>query len=209
MTNTPNVLTEATAELTWGLILTLARRIAEGDRLIRRGDGRAGRSISCWGWSCAASSSASSAAGGLAARWPRRRRVRHDGGLREARHVARRAARQLRRGLHTHAGHPRHAPPDRPPDACANEAIGAAREYGSRLDCRRSGARVGAARTTDRRRRARRLRQGTVRPSGAPSARERRARAAPRERHAGNTDRDGRSGGQERPGGAGGRSILR
>jgi glyoxylate reductase len=37
VTNTPNVLTEATAELTWGLILTLARRIAEGDRLIRRG----------------------------------------------------------------------------------------------------------------------------------------------------------------------------
>jgi lactate dehydrogenase-like 2-hydroxyacid dehydrogenase len=37
VTNTPDVLTEATAELTWGLILTLARRIAEGDRLIRRG----------------------------------------------------------------------------------------------------------------------------------------------------------------------------
>jgi glyoxylate reductase len=37
VTNTPDVLTEATAELTWALILTLARRIAEGDRLIRRG----------------------------------------------------------------------------------------------------------------------------------------------------------------------------
>lgn len=40
VTNTPDVLTEATAELTWGLILTLARRIAEGDRLIRRGGWR-------------------------------------------------------------------------------------------------------------------------------------------------------------------------
>jgi glyoxylate reductase len=36
VTNTPDVLTEATAELTWGLILAAARRIAEGDRLIRR-----------------------------------------------------------------------------------------------------------------------------------------------------------------------------
>ena len=36
VTNTPDVLTEATAELTWGLILSAARRIAEGDRLIRR-----------------------------------------------------------------------------------------------------------------------------------------------------------------------------
>lgn len=38
VTNTPDVLTEATAELTWGLILAAARRIGEGERLIRRGD---------------------------------------------------------------------------------------------------------------------------------------------------------------------------
>ena len=37
VTNTPDVLTEATAELTWALILAAARRIAEGDRLVRRG----------------------------------------------------------------------------------------------------------------------------------------------------------------------------
>jgi glyoxylate reductase len=37
VTNTPDVLTEAVAEFTWGLLLTAARRIAEGDRLIRRG----------------------------------------------------------------------------------------------------------------------------------------------------------------------------
>lgn len=36
-TNTPDVLTEATAELTWALILGIARRVAEGDRLIRAG----------------------------------------------------------------------------------------------------------------------------------------------------------------------------
>jgi glyoxylate reductase len=37
VTNTPNVLTEATAELTWALILAATRRVAEGDRLLRSG----------------------------------------------------------------------------------------------------------------------------------------------------------------------------
>ena len=37
VTNTPDVLTEATAELTWALILAAARRIGEGERLVRRG----------------------------------------------------------------------------------------------------------------------------------------------------------------------------
>ena len=36
VTNTPDVLTEATAELAIGLMLALVRRIAEGDRLLRR-----------------------------------------------------------------------------------------------------------------------------------------------------------------------------
>jgi glyoxylate reductase len=36
-TNTPDVLTEATAELTWALILSVARRVTEGDRLVRAG----------------------------------------------------------------------------------------------------------------------------------------------------------------------------
>jgi glyoxylate reductase len=35
--NTPDVLTEATAELTIALMLALLRRVAEGDRLVRRG----------------------------------------------------------------------------------------------------------------------------------------------------------------------------
>jgi glyoxylate reductase len=37
VTNTPDVLTEAVAEFTWGLILGIARRVAEGDRLVRAG----------------------------------------------------------------------------------------------------------------------------------------------------------------------------
>ena len=36
--NTPEVLTRATAELAVGLMLALLRRIAEGDRLVRRGE---------------------------------------------------------------------------------------------------------------------------------------------------------------------------
>ena len=37
VTNTPDVLTEATAELTWALILAAARRLGEGERLVRGG----------------------------------------------------------------------------------------------------------------------------------------------------------------------------
>ncbi len=37
VTNTPDVLTEATANLTWALILSLTRKIVEGDRFVRRG----------------------------------------------------------------------------------------------------------------------------------------------------------------------------
>jgi glyoxylate reductase len=38
VTNTPDVLTDAVAELTWGLMLAVARRIGEGERLLRRGE---------------------------------------------------------------------------------------------------------------------------------------------------------------------------
>lgn len=37
VTNTPDVLTGATAELTWALILAVARRVGEGERLVRDG----------------------------------------------------------------------------------------------------------------------------------------------------------------------------
>jgi len=38
VTNTPGVLTDATADLTWALILGVTRRIGEGERLVRRGE---------------------------------------------------------------------------------------------------------------------------------------------------------------------------
>jgi glyoxylate reductase len=37
VTNTPGVVTEATADMAFGLVLAVARRIAESDRLVRRG----------------------------------------------------------------------------------------------------------------------------------------------------------------------------
>src|SRR5438034_3289024 len=37
VTNTPNVLTDATADLTMALLLAVARRVVEGDRLVRMG----------------------------------------------------------------------------------------------------------------------------------------------------------------------------
>lgn len=37
VTNTPGVLTESTADLTWALILAVARRVVEGDALVRAG----------------------------------------------------------------------------------------------------------------------------------------------------------------------------
>ena len=41
VTNTPDVLTESTADLTWSLILGVMRRVTEGDRLVRRGGWKA------------------------------------------------------------------------------------------------------------------------------------------------------------------------
>ena len=43
ITNTPDVLTAATAELAIGILLSLVRRLAEGDRFLRRRE--------AWGWS--------------------------------------------------------------------------------------------------------------------------------------------------------------
>lgn len=38
VTNTPDVLTDATADCAWALLLAVARRVLEGDRLVRSGD---------------------------------------------------------------------------------------------------------------------------------------------------------------------------
>lgn len=38
VTNTPDVLTDSMADFTWALMLAISRRLAEGDRLVRRGE---------------------------------------------------------------------------------------------------------------------------------------------------------------------------
>src|SRR5437773_2166020 len=38
VTNTPDVLTDSVADFTWALILAITRRLAEGERLLRRGE---------------------------------------------------------------------------------------------------------------------------------------------------------------------------
>ncbi len=38
VTNTPDVLTDAVADFTWALILSVTRRLGEGERIVRRGD---------------------------------------------------------------------------------------------------------------------------------------------------------------------------
>ena len=38
VTNTPDVLTDSTADLTWALLLAVTRRVAEGDAYVRSGD---------------------------------------------------------------------------------------------------------------------------------------------------------------------------
>jgi glyoxylate reductase len=38
VTNTPDVLTESSADFTWALILGITRRVSEGERLVRRGE---------------------------------------------------------------------------------------------------------------------------------------------------------------------------
>lgn len=50
VTNTPNALTEATADLTMALLLSLARRILEGDRLVRAGGYSGWRPDLLLGW---------------------------------------------------------------------------------------------------------------------------------------------------------------
>jgi lactate dehydrogenase-like 2-hydroxyacid dehydrogenase len=42
VTNTPGVLNDTTADLTWALLMAAARRIAEGDAFVRRGDWKVG-----------------------------------------------------------------------------------------------------------------------------------------------------------------------
>ena len=169
VTNTPDVLTNAVAEFTWGLIFAITRRIGEGERLVRRGDWK--------GWSLDF----------LTGMELSGKQLGLIGAGRIGRAVAAKAAAFgmsvvfMRHGDRTTVdGHPtasfdqllaesdvvslnvpllsRDAPPHRSDGAPANEAHGVSRQHRARCRRRRGGRRVGAHRTHDRRCGARRLR---------------------------------------------------
>ncbi len=48
VTNTPEVLNEATADLTWAIMMAAARRVAEGDAFVRRGDWKTAFALKSW-----------------------------------------------------------------------------------------------------------------------------------------------------------------
>jgi len=56
VSNTPGVLTDATAEMTWALIFAVARRIVEGDNFTRNGSGIGPSGGGCEGSHCQSSS---------------------------------------------------------------------------------------------------------------------------------------------------------
>ena len=68
--------------------------------------------------------------------------VRHEGGVRPARPVARRAARDLRRDLDPCARRRQHTTPDRSEETGTDEAFGHPRQHVARIGCRRGGAGV-------------------------------------------------------------------
>ena len=49
VTNTPDVLTETTADFTWALLMAAARRVVEADRYARSGEWKAGKWDLLWG----------------------------------------------------------------------------------------------------------------------------------------------------------------
>ena len=76
VTNTPGVLTDTTADLTWALLMAVARRVPEAERYMLGGRYKLwgpnlllGADVSPGGFTAGARSSASSATAGLAGRW--------------------------------------------------------------------------------------------------------------------------------------------
>ena len=122
VSNTPDVLTDATAEMTIALMLALTRRVVEGDRFVRAGEpwlwaptfmlgeGLAGKTLGIVGFGRIGWAVAGSRTG-----------TRH-GGRAHARDAARRAARGGGRRLAPRAADRRDAAPDRRARARADEA---------------------------------------------------------------------------------------
>ena len=198
--NTPDVLTETTAELAIALTLSLLRRVTEGDRMLR-----AGRT---WGFALEFMLGEGLAREALRRRRagphrPRngaaRRGVRRDAGPRRAR----RARPGAPRGADIVSLHCPLTPETRHLiDARALALVAAdrrPREHGARGDRRRARARRGASGRAARRRCARRVRARAGGDGGAALVRERRPDAAPRQRDRDDARGDGPFGGRCTP----------
>jgi lactate dehydrogenase-like 2-hydroxyacid dehydrogenase len=68
VTNTPGAVTDATADIALSLILMTARRLGEGERILRAGGGKAGGRCRCWAPMSPENALESSASGGSARR---------------------------------------------------------------------------------------------------------------------------------------------
>jgi lactate dehydrogenase-like 2-hydroxyacid dehydrogenase len=155
VTNTPDVLTDDTADLAVALVLMTMRRLGEGERLVRAGAWRGwapthhlGRTLRTatlgvvgWGRIGRATAERAHRAFGMRRRLPHAtsRAPRRAVG-RAVRH-ARRAARGERRRLAALPGDARHAPPDERAHPRADEAGRGARQHGARRRGRRGRAR--------------------------------------------------------------------
>ena len=218
VTNTPDVLTESVADFTWALILAITRRLAEGERLVRRGEwkgwaldfmlgselrgkqlglvgvGRIGRAVA-----------ARAPAFGMKVAYTTRSRVglnsgTGDGGA-EAMSLDRLLLTSDIVSLHVPlTPETRHLIDKRALTRMKRSAylINTSRGPGGG----RGIARVGAAASSALRGGARRLRTRADRASRSAASRERPAGSASRQRHDGNAHRDGRSRGRQRGGSA-------
>ena len=175
--NTPDVLTDSTADLAVALMLAIARRLPEAERVVREGD------WATWEPSFLLGRDLHGAAVGIvgAGRIGRgRRRSRSRGSAARSRSPAEsdraaldHAARAV--GLR-HPALPAHradARPDRRAGAAGDEADGVSGQHRPRPDRRSAGARAGAARGLDRGRRPRRHRPRAA-AGRSPAARGRR-----------------------------------
>ena len=198
--HTPEVLTDSTADLAVALMLAVARRLTEGEMIVRSGRWGA------WSPGCLPRTGPARCDGG-----DRRRGAHRIDGRPPARGLrlrgrargpgrGRAGGRAVEGGLRQrpHPAHGRDQRADRRAAAAGHEADRVSRQHRARPDRRRHRARAGAARGLDRRRGSRRHRPGA--PAGRPPAARSAEPArdpAPRLRHPPDAGGDGRPRGRQ------------
>ena len=211
VTNTPDVLTEATADFTWALILGITRRLGEGERLVRRGGWKGwafdfmlatelrGKQLGIVGYGRIGRAVAARAAAFGMPTSCTRRVPTHRASVRGG-DPGSGGGMPLDRLLSTSDVVSLHVPLTADtthlidqPALARMKRTAYSDQHLARPGRRRSRARLGAEEPADRRRRARRLRAGADRAPGPADARERSPRAAHGQRHDRDADRDGRS----------------